>query len=240
MAKAPADRFDSAAETCAQPCPPSTSSTMTPRPSSRVTRTPPEGSAPTFAQTERSWLVPVVVILLIALALGTVGVLFARNGDVRGFLNPSKGPAQNNPPAAVTLVSATAFDPLGDDHEHDGEAKNIIDGNPATSWRTETYANRRLGNRKQGVGIVVRLDAPSKLSRLEVSSDTHGYAADVFVADAPQPTFEAWGDAVDSKTNVDGDTTFDLKGIRGAAVLIWITDLGDANSTRIAEVRVVT
>ena len=59
------------------------------------------------------------------------------------------------------------------------------------------------------------------------------------MADAPQPTLEGWGDdRSTSKTSIDGDATFDLKGRRGAAVLVWITDLGeaqlDARSTRCA------
>ena len=43
---------------------------------------------------------------------------------------------------------------------------------------------------------------------------------------------------VDVKSGIDGDTTFDLKDTRGAAVLIWITDLGEARVAQINEVRV--
>ena len=205
--------------------------------------TPPEGITPTFAQAERSWLIPVVVIVLIALALGTVGVLFARNDNVRGFLNPSKSPASGGTPTAVKLVSARAFDPVGgggDGGEHDDQAGNVIDGDPATAWTTERYASRRFGNLKPGVGIAVQLDRVEKLSQVQVSSATKGYAVTVFVADALQPTLDAWGGAVDMKSGIDGDTTFDLKGRRGAAVLIWITDLGETNVTQINDVRVST
>ena len=60
-----------------------------------------------------------------------------------------------------------------------------------------------------------------------MSSPTKGYAAEVYVADAFQPTLAGWGHPVDVKSGIDGDATFDLKDTRGAAVLIWITDLGD-------------
>ena len=78
-----------------------------------VTRdpTPPEGITPTFAQTERSWLIPVVVIVLVALALGTVGVLFARNDDVRDFLDPSDEPGPTRPATAVDARERTRLRP---------------------------------------------------------------------------------------------------------------------------------
>jgi hypothetical protein len=60
------------------------------------------------------------------------------------------------------------------------------------------------------------------------------------VAGEPLATLSAWGAPVDAKSNIDGDTTFDLKHTRGAAVLVWITDLGDANATQIGDVRVAT
>jgi serine/threonine-protein kinase len=239
LAKAPGDRYESAADMRAA------LAAIDLRDDDAVvmaTRdpTPPDGVAPSFAQTERSWLIPVVVILLVALALGTVGVLFARSQEVRDFLDPSREPSP--PPQTVEAepVRAAAFDPLGDRTEHDAEAGNVIDGDPATSWRTETYANRRLGNRKPGVGMVVELDAAHELARLEIASETRGYAVEIFVAEAPRPTLEGWGAAVDRRENIEGDATFDLEGRRGRAVLVWITDLGTANSTRIDEVRVVT
>jgi serine/threonine-protein kinase len=237
MAKAPADRYDTAGDLRATL---STIDLVDDDATAMVTRdpTPPEGITPTFAQTERSWLIPVVVIVLIALALGTVGVLFARNDNVRNLLDPSENPAAGGPSTAAKLVAARAFDPLGGGSEHDDEAGNVVDGDPATAWTTERYASRRFGNLKPGVGVAVQLDRAEELAQVQVSSATKGYAAMVYVADALQPTLDGWGEAVDVKSGIDGDTTFDLKGRRGAAVLIWITDLGEARATQISEVRV--
>jgi serine/threonine-protein kinase len=239
MATAPSDRFDTAAEMRTAL---SAIDLVDDDAAPMVTRdpTPPEGIALTFAQSERSWLIPVVVIVLLALALGTVGVLFARNASVRDFLDPTDEPGPPASPEAVRLTGAAAFDPLGDGREHDGEAGNAIDADRRTVWRTERYANRLLGNRKPGVGLVVSLAAAAPLGSLVVSSPSHGYAAQVFVAGEPRATLSAWGAPVDAKSNIDGDTTFDLKHTRGAAVLVWITDLGDANATQIGDVRVAT
>jgi serine/threonine protein kinase len=239
MATSPGDRFDTAGDMRAALA---AIDLVDDDAAPMVTRdaTPPEGIPLTFAQSERSWLIPVVVIVLLALALGTVGVLFARNASVREFLNPNSKPKPPASPATVRITGVAAFDPLGDDHEHDGEAANAIDGDPGTVWRTETYANRRLGNRKPGVGLVLTLATPARLASLSVSSPSHGYAAQVFVAGEPRTTLAAWGDPVDAKTGVDGDTTFDLRHTRGAAILLWITDLGDVNATQIADLRIAT
>ena len=203
-----------------------------------VTRdpTPPEGITPTFAQTERSWLIPVIAIVLVALALGTVGVVFARTDEVRDFLDRSNAPSRDAL-APVELVDARAFDPLGDNKEHDGEARNVIDGDSATSWRTESYSDRRLG--KPGVGVVVQLATPRELGRVEVASATKGYSASVYVADGPQDTLQGWAEPVATKTAINGTATFDLAARRGAAVLVWITALGDTTSAQIGEVRVL-
>ena len=239
MAKAPADRFDTAGDLRAAL---STIDLADDDATAMVTRdpTPPEGIRPSFAQTERSWLIPVIVIVLIALALGTVGVLFARNDDVRGLFDPSNSPSSDTPSTAVKLVSARAFDPLGGGGEHDAEAVNVVDGDPATAWTTERYASRRFGNLKPGVGVAVQLDRVEALTQVTVSSATRGYAAEVRVADSFQPTLDGWGPPVDAKSDINGDTTFDLKGRRGGAILIWITDLGEARVAQINEVRVST
>ena len=44
------------------------------------------------------------------------------------------------------------------------------------------------------------------------------------------PDLAGWGDPVASKDHITaGTTTFDLGGRSGAAVLVWITDLGDGS-----------
>jgi hypothetical protein len=235
MAKAPEQRYDTASEMGAAL---SSIDLVDDDAISLVTRdpTPPEGITPTFAQTERTWLIPVVAIVLIALALGTVGVLFARTGEVRDFLDRADVPS-GDAPAAVELVDARAFDPLGDNEEHNGEARNVIDGDPTTTWRTERYSGRTLG--KPGVGIVVQVADAQELRRVEVASATRGYSASVYVADAAQDTLEGWAEPVATKAAVDGDATFDLVARRGAAVLVWITALGETSSVQIGEVRVL-
>jgi len=113
--------------------------------------------------------------------------------------------------------------------EHDDELPFLIDGDEASAWRTENYSTSRFGGLKPGVGVILRLEGTRKLKELKVTSPTKGWTAEVAVSDATRFTREAWGAAVASK-RIDGSTTFDLDGRTGAAVLLWITDLGDANT----------
>src|SRR5437588_114514 len=71
-------------------------------------RTPPGGVAPTFVQSERSWLVPVVLIVVLAVTLGAVGLIFARSDTGKSLLATGGSPT---PGQAATIRSAQAFDP---------------------------------------------------------------------------------------------------------------------------------
>jgi serine/threonine-protein kinase len=190
--------------------------------------TPPAGTPPTFAQSERSWLVPTAVILVVAVALGVGGVLFARTDVGQDLLRSTKEAFGSGRTEAATIVGADAFDPPpGRGSENDGQLRLLFDSNSATAWSTEGYNNRRLGGLKPGVGVVLRLDKAHPLGKLEVSSPTRGWAAEVYVAATPKDTLAGWGQPVASRRAIPGSVAFDLDGTEGAAVLLWITDLGD-------------
>jgi hypothetical protein len=195
-------------------------------------------------RTERGWLVPTVVIVLVAAALIVAGVLVAGGG---GGLPKIGGGNDNGPTAAnaITITSAKAFDPFGDGAENDADAPKAIDGDPATFWRTEGYNNPAIQT-KPGVGLYVTLGGSATLKSLKVTSPSNLWAAEIYVADGPKPDLAGWGQPVTHKDNIpSGSVTFDLGGAKGAAVLIWFTNLGDGSGDaggnthgRIAEVSV--
>ena len=174
-------------------------------------------------------VVPVLVILLLAAALIVGGILVTRT-DRNGQAGGTNGlPANAN--AGLAIASATAFDPFGGDGEHDSEAPKAIDGEPTTYWSTEGYDVRTFGT-KPGVGLVLKLNSAAALSTIKITSDTNDWSFAIYVAAAPQASLDAWGGAVATKEHTRaGTTTIDLKGKQGAAVLIWITDLGDESGT---------
>jgi tRNA A-37 threonylcarbamoyl transferase component Bud32 len=126
------------------------------------------------------------------------------------------------------IAQVIDFDPLGDGMERPDLIAFATDANPATAWTSEGYINRSMGNLKEGVGIIVVLDGEDTLSSLGVSSPTQGWAGRVFAADAPAASLTGWGDALDTRSGIAGDAEFDLHKVRAGAVLLWITDLGDA------------
>jgi len=195
--------------------------------------TPPHGISPSYAPGKRRRMVPVVAIVAVALTLGIVGILFARSDAGHKLLDNTKTPGQQAAGAqAIPRPTVSAFDPPpGDGHEHDSDLGALVDGDPSTAWSTEQYLDSHLTRLKPGVGVIFRLDGAHKLGRMRVASATRGWSVQIFVADAPKSTLPAWGPAVASNNDAGGgETMFDLGGRSGAAVLLWITDLGDVNA----------
>lgn len=250
MARRPGDRYASAAElrsalehvdlSRVEPAadattlsdPTSSSSSASVPAGSRSEAPPSPAPAPRFAQSERSWLVPAVLILVVAVTLGVVGVLLGRTEVGRGLFDAVGGspPARpGNDATAMSITAVDSFDPFGSGGEHDDELALAVDGKAGTSWSTEQYDSRDLGGLKEGVGIVVELQEATDLNVLEVTSPTQGWAASVYVASQPANGLDGWGNPVDDQEGIAGDATFDLQGHNGAAVLLWITDLGDGS-----------
>jgi serine/threonine-protein kinase len=247
MARAPADRYVTAGalraallaaargEVISQPfaaSPPpldATAAVFAPPPSPPADRTPP-GGVPLPApprRRQRGRALPVAIAVLVTAAL-IVAALLLYGGGKSGSLNPSASGSDAVATGGVTLQQAAAFDPPpGDGEENNSAVGAVLDDNPATTWQTEGYNDRRFGT-KPGVGIIVTLSEARTLKDLRVTSPSNDWTADVYVADTPQSTLSAWGDPVDHKENVAaGTAAFNLHGKRAGAVLLWFTDLGD-------------
>lgn len=215
---------------------------------------PPPGPAPSFAQTERSWLLPTIVLVVVAVALGLASLLIGRSGagdllgDVRDVISGAPSPT------AIEITGASAFDPDcdrslcqpgqrgGDGSENGDDAPLVLDGRADTAWVTESYDQRDITLLKPGVGLVLELGSAAELTTLEIDSPTNDWRAEIYVADAVPDDLAGWGERVAvTEGTPAGTATIDLDGARGAAVLIWITDRGDSPDrapATITEVRV--
>lgn len=201
--------------------------------------TPPSGIAPSFRQTERTWLVPAAVIVLLAGALVGLGVLFSRSDVGRGILRGNGGSETATEGTEVTAVAVHSFDPQGDDRtENEDRTPAVIDGDPMTMWSTVRYETREFGGLKEGVGLSFELAEPMTLRRLRVSSPTTGWDARVYVADSPGSRLSDWGSSVAEQKGIGGSAEFDLEDTEGRAVLVWITRLGDHGRVEVAEVTI--
>ncbi|MFP5317930.1 MAG: protein kinase domain-containing protein [Acidimicrobiia bacterium] len=201
--------------------------------------TPPRGMpAPTFRESERSWLYPVAAIVAVAVALGIIGVLFASTETGQRLLGDE--PDTASPVADVQISETRSFDPPpGSRAEHEDELPFLVDGDPSSVWTTETYDTARFGGLKDGVGVILVLSGSAELDELVVNSPSRGWSARAYVADGPKAALAEWGDPVATENNVNSSqTTFGLRGRTGSAVLLWITNLGRDNRVALGEVEV--
>ena len=195
------------------------------------------GDQPSFARSERSWLVPAMLVSLVAVALGLAWVLIGGTEARRDLIDlvervrPGGTETQDttsDDAAPLAFSVAAPFDPQGDGSEHDDEAPFAIDGDPTTAWTTERYDSRELGGLKDGVGLILSLDESAPLDELVLTSPVAGWSATIHIADAPGASLADWGDPVATVDGAgSGDTTVALDEAEGQHVLIWVTDLGD-------------
>ena len=100
-----------------------------------------------------------------------------------GQAPPSPAP-QGGATAAgpVAILSATGFDPQGDQKENNSQAARVYDGDPATTWTSELYNTAQFGNLKKGVGLLLDLGQPTSIHTVTINLangplDVTAYAA---------------------------------------------------------------
>jgi hypothetical protein len=198
-----------------------------------------------------------------------VGILVLSSGDDNGDQpnSAAQAPAQNEPeppppdeapsqsgapageepaaPAAlepVEGVTATAYDPAGDDSEHDEEADLAVDGDAATSWPTEEYDTGSF--QKDGVGLVLEPAEGVPARGLDLETTTPGFDVTIYGDDSsvvPDSIDSGWTeianeDAVERKGRIDLDSA----GSDFTHYLIWFTSLpGDENKVEISEAQLL-
>ena len=197
--------------------------------------TPPAGMPRAFHESERTWMVPAGVIVAIAAALIVVALLLGRSEVGRGFLqrttNPGDGTAEPIAIAAVGVIDPT------DGNEKNDRLKFVSDGDDATSWETSTYNTPEFGGLKDFIGLQLDLGASVDVRKVEITSPTSGWDAELYVADQPAPDPSGWGERRAIAEGVNGSTTFEGFEAKGRYVLVVFTRLG---SDRRVEVQTVS
>ena len=216
--------------TAAAPSPAPHGAPVTPGPPPRSPAPPPTDVAPAGRGPGRRRGAPTVfVVALLALAALVVGALAWR------LLTPG-GTEQVRP-------AATAFDPFGTDGENDADEGRASDGDPATTWSTETYndgpvvADYKEGG--DGVGLTLDLGEERSVDELVLTSPSTGWDARVYVlADAPAADVASWGEPAATGEDLPADARFALDGAEGRYVLLWITRTTDEGQVVVAEASV--
>jgi hypothetical protein len=186
----------------------------------------------------RRHLVPVAAGLVALVGLVVLGVVLAR---AHSPARPRPRAAVSQPaPRVVPVIGALSYNPEGTGPEDPAALGNLYDGNPATLWQTEWYANRQFGNLKSGTGFVLELGQVRTVGRLVVVTTTPGWTAQVYVADHVGPDVTSWGQPVAVVTDTGTSMTVSWARTRGSYVLVWFTELGPAQQAGIGEATLYT
>jgi serine/threonine-protein kinase len=197
----------------------------------------PAPAAPTRRRRRRrAWPWVLLLLVLIGAAAAAIAVLATDDSTSSGA-----GGAPIPSQAKVTLT-ASAFDPFGDNQEDSANAPNAVDGNPATSWSTEHYENFA---EKKGVGLAIGLGRDLDVSTVTVDASQPGWSAQIYLStnDPSQlTTFTDWGNPVASVDDTaTASHTFTFDSTKARSVLLWLTKLptGD-DGTQYLQVSEVT
>jgi len=232
MAKEPRDRFRSMDEFCAalSACLSELDGTtgaqtvvVAPKRSRRRSR-----SARPPAERPSIW--PLIMLLAgLAILAGILAAVFTftdSSQKIRDVIGGNSKGASGGAP--VTLSSVAAYDPFGDQSEHDADVGLATDRARATYWTTEHYRSFT----KDGVGLVLDAGTSRKLSRLTVESDTAGFTAEIEAGSSPNGPFAP----VSGPRTVGSSTAFTVRGQAARYYVVWITGLGDNDAVHVNEV----
>ena len=150
--------------------------------------------------------------------------------------------APSGPGAIVTPASATVFSP-GGTPDHSGEAGLAIDGNPNTSWPTDTYRDAApFPTFKEGVGLMLQLSEPTALSEVVIDVSSTGTEVQIRAADSATPASLSDTTELTPSTPLQpGENTITVDDqTKTSDVLVWITKLGKTDGQSRTEVSNVT
>ena len=160
-----------------------------------------------------------IAVVLASVAIG-VGVWSAghRGQSPRAGDAPQHRSSPPPPPVRVLKpLSAGGFDPLSSvandpGNENTGQARFVIDGDPATAWHTQYYlGNPRFGGLKSGTGLILDMGRPVRLSSVTVSfGAVPGANVAIEVGNSDTRSAAALGTftTVSRKADVGGAVTF--------------------------------
>lgn len=88
----------------------------------------------------------------------------------------------------LRIASVRAIDPQGDGRENSGQTARVLDGDPTTTWRSESYGSATFAGTtsgKTGVGLVLDLGRATTVSAVSIDAKGSGGAVQVRAANRP-------------------------------------------------------
>lgn len=197
------------------------------------------GSTPAYDdRSGRTWLrlAGIVAIVLLLVAAVAIAYNLGRGRGPLGGTDPSPSPTTSAPSelSAYSGITPQQFDPPpGDGEENAEELALATDGDPGTAWTTQTY-DQQLGpgGLKMGVGMLLDLGQSRAVERVDVRFGAGQHSAEIFVLD-DAPTAAPADAGLTPAAEITGSGLLEAVpggDVRGRYVLIWLTELGPADS----------
>jgi hypothetical protein len=118
------------------------------------------------------------------------------------------------------VQSASGFDPRGDGTENDDSADEAIDGDPDTSWVSDTYRTADFGGLKPGVGLRLDLGGPREVHQVKVRLGGSGATVQLREADGSDVS----STVLARKRDASGTVTLEPSSpVRADQLVVWFT-----------------
>ncbi len=173
----------------------------------------------------------VVATLLAAALFNGFNDNYSSTQDQLGLNPDSSLPASPGAGNIVKPVRATVFSPDGG-ADNPGSADLAIDGNSATAWGTDVYSDSNpFPGFKNGVGLMLQLPQPTKISAVNVNVSSTGTQIQVRSATTDSPSSLDDTTALTKPTPMQpGPNRIDVTMPSPTSnVLVWISTLGKTN-----------
>lgn len=141
---------------------------------------------------------------------------------------------------AIDIGSVSDFDPHGDEQEHPAEVGLAHDGDPSTSWSSETYRDA-LSLVKPGVGLVFDLGEPVEVTEVVVDLDQAGYNFEIKAGDELGDDETSLKSVESISGSGEGAERIRFDPVKARYWLVWITGLpgGSGGAANISEVKFI-
>jgi serine/threonine-protein kinase len=194
----------------------------------------------------RLWSIGLLVLVLAA-GIGWavyLGSSFGGGGGKAGSTAPPRSTATQTSTAApgttastpsggqvVTGLTTASYDPTGDGgdgNEHPADTANVLDGDPSTVWRTDTYrGSPEFNGSKPGVGLILTAPAAVAATALHLQAGIGSWTGRVYTAPGTSPpaSIAGWTPVSEPFTARTVAMDVPLKSAESRLYLIWITKL---------------
>ena len=136
------------------------------------------------------------------------------NAGTQGGQTPADEQTPAPTPKQIPLTGdmVRIVDPPPGDRDDTGQAKFTVDDDDETAWVTQRFTRANFGNRKAGMGVLINLGTPRKLSEIQVETSQPGVTMDIRTgatdpgdtSAGDQKIMETYKRVSDSETETDG------------------------------------